>query len=161
MELPAKDAVFAAIDAELTRQIAEATRLARVAAESAVHEESRSEDQHDTRATEASYLARGQAQRVADLELDQATLRSLQRHDFSNGRPIASSALVALEDEDENVLVVLLAPAAGGVGVTVDGVKIRVVSPGAPLSEALLGKEVDDDVDVPGRTQEYVVLAVS
>ena len=163
MQLPEKRAVLAALDASLLAQIDAATARARAIAESAVHEEARSEDSHDTRATEESYLARGQAQRVADLEMDRATLRSLVPLDFRAGRPIAGTALVALEDEDERVIVVLLAPGAGGQTVTVGGTTVRVVTPSAPLAQALLGKEEGDDVEVKaGRTaKEYVIVAVA
>lgn len=160
--LPDKSAVIAAIDADLVRQIEAAAARARAIAESAVHDEARSEDSHDTRAIEESYLARGQAQRVADMEMDRGTIRSLVPLDFSQGRPIASSALVALEDEDEQILVVFLAPAAGGLSVQVDGTTVRVVSPQAPLGGAVVGKSVDDEVEVrAGRTQrEYTIVEV-
>jgi len=163
MSLPQKRAVLAALDATLVAQIEAATSRARAIAESAVHAEARSEDSHDTRATEESYLARGQAQRVADLELDRAALRSLVLLDFAQGRPIAASALVALEDDDENRLIILLAPAAGGQTVQVDGVTIRVVTPGAPLAQQLLGKGEDDEVQVAAgrKVTEYTVVSVA
>jgi len=161
--LPDKDAVCSALDAELARQIEDAKRRAKAAADSATHEESRSEDKHDMRSTEESYLARGQAQRVADLEVDRATLRSLVKLDFADGRPIAASALVALEDDDGNELVVLLAPAAGGQTVDVGGVTVRVVTPSAPLAQALVGKEEGDAVEVRAgrRVVEYEITEVS
>jgi len=160
--LPDKSAVIAAIDADLLHQIEAATARARAIAESAVHDEARSEDSHDTRAIEESYLARGQAQRVADMELDRATIRSLVPLDFSKGRPIAATALVALEDDSEQCLVVFLAPAAGGLSVEVEGTTVRVVSPQAPLGSAVVGKSFDDDVEVKaGRThREYSIVAV-
>src|SRR4051794_4441922 len=43
-------------------------KSAKAAHEAATHEESKSEDKHDTRAIEASYLAHGQAMRVAEIE---------------------------------------------------------------------------------------------
>lgn len=160
--LPSKDAVFAALDGALAEQIEDAKRRAKAAADAATHEESRSEDKHDMRSTEESYLARGQAQRVADLEVDRATLRSLVKLDFASGRPIAASALVALEDEDGGELAVLLAPAAGGQTVAVDGVRVRVVTPSAPLATALLGKEEGDAVEVHAgrRVVEYEITEV-
>ena len=160
--LPDKEAVFAALDEVLMRQIDDAKRRAKASADAATHEESRQEDKHDMRSTEESYLARGQAQRVADLEMDRATLRSLVRLDFRDGRPIASSALVALEDADEDLMVVLLAPAGGGQSARVQGVDVRVVTPTAPLARALVGKEEGDEVLViAGRsTREYEIVGV-
>jgi transcription elongation GreA/GreB family factor len=162
MTMPDKNEVLLALDAELAAQIEAAAGRARASAESAVHEEGRAEDEHDTRAIEESYLARGQAQRVADLELDRAALRSLVPLDFKAGRPIASSALVELEDEDGRRIVVLLAPAAGGLSVSVGGTTVRVVTPKAPLAQALLGKVLDDDVEVGvgDSSREYVVVGV-
>src|ERR1035437_4898036 len=49
-------------------ELAALTQSARAAHLAATHEESKAEDRHDTFAIEASYLAAGQAVRVAELE---------------------------------------------------------------------------------------------
>src|SRR5690554_8181441 len=84
------------LTARLERMIASANETRR----GAVHEESRPENDKDTRGLEASYLARGQAQRVADLEDERRRIEAFKPRSFAEGDPIALSALVELERED-------------------------------------------------------------
>ena len=63
-----KQQLLAALVAQLDGQVDGMSRRAREAAASATHEESRPENDKDTRAIEESYLARGQAKRAAEAE---------------------------------------------------------------------------------------------
>lgn len=113
----------------------------------ATHEESRPENDKDTRAVEASYLARGQAQRVVDLENALARIGALVARPFAVDAPAALGAIVHVEDED-NALWYLLAPAGGGIRLRVQAVEITVITPESPVGRALLGKCQGDDVDI-------------
>ncbi len=158
-----KSAVIAAFLSDLTTAIAEATARARATASSATHEEARSEDDKDTRGLEESYLAAGQAQRVADLELERASFRSLPTRSFGEDTPLTAGALVLLADEDGAERVLLITTASGGRSVQVDGRTITAVTPGAPLGSALLGRVIGDEVEivVKGRTQAFELVAVA
>jgi len=125
----------------------------------AVHEETRAEDPKDTRATEASYLARGLAQRVAALESAVARLQVLHPRRFGPDDAIALSALIGLEDEAGGCSVVLLVPGGAGETLTIDGETIQPVTPGSPLGRALIGCRAGDDVEVelPGGTQQLAI----
>ena len=125
----------------------------------AVHEETRAEDPKDTRATEASYLARGLAQRVAQLENDAARLEALRPLRFGPDDAIGVSALVGLEDDAGGSSIVLLVPVGAGETLSVDGETIQPVTPGSPLGRALIGCRAGDEVEVelPGGTQALAI----
>ncbi|CAN5923372.1 GreA/GreB family elongation factor [soil metagenome] len=137
-----------------------AARAAHAAAiEGATHAEAKPENDKDTRGLEQSYLARGVAQRVVDLETAVADVTRLELRTFGTGAPIALTALVtALEDGAERRF--FLAPAGGGSELT-GGVQVLTTS--SPLGRALLGKRVDDEVEVvlTGKTRALLIIEIS
>jgi hypothetical protein len=138
----------------------EAARTAHATAiEGATHPEAKAENDKDTRGLEQSYLARGVAQRVADLELAVAEVTRLELRAFAPGAPIALSALVSAEEDSERHRF-FLAPAGGG-SVLAGGVQVLTTS--SPLGRALLGRRVDDEVEVklPGKMRSLVIAAIS
>jgi transcription elongation GreA/GreB family factor len=143
-----KQSLVDAVLAELQQRIDEMSDRARATAASATHSESKAEDDKDTRAIEESYLARGQAERVAQLEADHDAIRFLPLRSFADERPIAATALVQLEDEDEVSKWLFVVPRAGGLVVSWEGRKVSLVTPASPLGQALLGKVEDDEVNV-------------
>ena len=158
-----KDDLMRVVCDAIQHSITTTTARARATAASAVNDEQRPENEYDTRGLEESYLAAGQAQRVADLEVELASLRSLPIARFRPGAPIAATALVRVEDEDGEARVVFLLPAAGGVVVEMDGEKISIVSPQLPLGQAMVGRSEDDDFDflIKGKTRSFTVIDVS
>ena len=154
-----KREIILALEAEIARESAIIAKAARDAREAATHEESKPENDKDTRGLEQSYLARGQAQRVAENEAAIGDVNALALREFGPKASIAMSALVTV-DEDGTELVVFLSPAGGG-NVLAGGV--QVVTPSSPLGRALLGKKVDDDVELqlPGKLRSFVVSAIA
>ncbi len=152
------DKVIAHVDAEL--EVAAAAQ--RATADGATHEESKAENDKDTRALESSYLARGQAQRVMELSEQLALLRRVTPREFTSGDASAASALLVLEGEDDEVEVVWLLPGAAGFELEACGVQLRVVTLKSPLGRALVGCYEDDDVEVrvPKGVKRYSVAAV-
>ena len=110
---------------------------ASMATSEATHSEARSEGKYDTRSTEASYLARGQAERIAVLRRELAWFEA-QLHE-------SRVPLLQLW-EGGAARWVLLAPVAGGRRVSVDGQEVVVVTPASPLGEALAEAEPGDEV---------------
>ncbi len=155
-----KAALMDAILREINAAVERSTAMAKRSAESAVHEESRAEDSKDTRAIEESYLARGQASRAAELEVDRAMLKALAVQDFRAGRPIAASALVEIVDDGGVARTLLLVPRAGGRNFHFGGREITLATPSSPLGGALLGAVEGDDVEViiRGRTRVYEIV---
>src|SRR4051812_27465742 len=89
-----KAALLVALEAELA-----AARSAHAAAvEGATHAEARPENDKDTRGLEQSYLARGHAQRVAELEAAIAYVGAWLVRDFAGTEAIAIGAIVDLEE---------------------------------------------------------------
>ena len=116
--------------------------------EGATHAENKAEGDKDMRSTESSYLARGLAKRVLELRTAVSQLSVLHNRVFHDESKIAMSALVQLEDEDERREYYYIAPSGGGMVVELDGHKISVVTPSSPLARAMIGRELDDEVEI-------------
>lgn len=129
----------------------------------ATHEESKPENDKDTRALESSYLARGLARRVGELQDAATHLDALQLRTFTGAAPIALSALVIVEDDDGKSRHYFLAPGGGGVKLHLEGVEVAIVTPQSPLGRALIGKREDDDVELqtPQGKREFLVVSVT
>lgn len=134
----------------------------RVSQEGVTHEDARAEGDKDMRATEASYVARGQAMRVEALEADLARVHALKVRSFSATDPVALAALVAIASEEGERLV-LLAPAGGGVRLESSGGPVHVVTPSSPLGKALLGAHVGDVVTYnrAGKNEEIEIVSLA
>jgi transcription elongation GreA/GreB family factor len=154
-----KAALRGELIAQLSAALDGAQRAHAAAIEGATHAEARPENDKDTRGLEQSYLARGQAQRVAELEVAVAAVGALAVRAFTPRDPIAVGALVVVE-EDAAVQRLFIAPHGGG---SVIGGDVQVVTPSSPLGRALLGKRADDEVELrlPGRTRNLVVTRVT
>jgi transcription elongation GreA/GreB family factor len=158
---PAKSDLLADLCARLTEELSKMVVAQRQTAQGVVHEESRAENDKDTRGLEASYLARGQAERVVELQRDLAMLRAMLLRAFEPTDPIALGAFVVLEG-DRGERRYFVAPAGGGHCIEVDGHPVRVVSASSPVGRTLIGKRVGDDVEVrtPQGTTSWSVVAV-
>lgn len=118
------------------------------AAEGATHAEAKPENDKDTRAIEASYLAAGQAERYRTMERSLKVLVQLDVPELKTTAPIVSTALITLEDEDGETTRYLLLPSFGGVVLTEGNQKIQVVTPPSPLGAALLGRTTGDTIEL-------------
>jgi transcription elongation GreA/GreB family factor len=151
--------------AELKRVIAEEldtlARAQRATEEGATHEESKPENDKDTRALESSYLARGQAQRVVELSAAKAKLDSLQPRTLDAEAPVALGTVCVVELDDETQYL-LLAPAGAGLVLTQGDLEVRVITSASPIGRALIGKRPGDDAEVktPQGLREYVIIEV-
>jgi len=145
--------------AQLQASLERAGAAHAAALEGATHAEARAENPKDTRGLEQSYLARGQAQRVAELATGVAAVEALALRVFAAGDPVAMSALVSIE-EDGALQHWFIAPAGGGNVLAGD---VAVVTPSSPLGKALLGRRVDDEVEIrlPGRVRTLTITALA
>ena len=152
-----RDAALDALERELEalRESAEKTRRA------ATHEESRPENDKDTRGLEASYLARGQAQRVEETEEALTRLRFMPLKDFTSETRIDLSALVTLELDGEP-RTYFLVPAGGGREFEIDGTRVQLLSPATPVGRALTQRYIGDSFElrIAGKLREYEILDV-
>lgn len=156
-----KGRVRAALVARLEADLATVAEAQRRTQSGATHEESKPENDKDTRALESSYLARGQAQRVVELTNELAIASALELRSFVGQSPIAVSALVGLDD-GERIGFYFVSPAGGGLTLDVDGTVVRVLTPQAPLGRALLGQQLGNDIEVktPQGLRQYTVASV-
>lgn len=149
-----KASIRAELHAALLRTLETARAAHTAAVEAATSDEAKPENDKDTRGLEQSYLARGQAQRVAELEAAASDVAAMKLRAFGVGDAIAMSALVVIE-EDGKQQHYFVAP--GGGGTSVGGV--QVVTPASPIGQALLGKRVADVVEFRGRELEITSVA--
>jgi transcription elongation GreA/GreB family factor len=128
--------------------------------EAATHEEAKPENDKDTRALEQSYLARGQAARVVELEQAVADVSAMRVRAFTSDDPVALGALVAAFENDKE-LRLFLAPHGGGH--LLAGGTVRVVTTKSPLGLALLGKRQGDEAEVvvAGKSRTIEILDVA
>ena len=167
MDRPAaKKALIASLIEKLDSELANMKRAAKDAREAATHEEAKPENDKDTRALEASYLAGAQAARVRELEGSIKMANLMVVLDFST-RAIQASAVVTLEDEDEVRSTFFVAPIGGGIQLAVGGVEAQVVTPTSPLGRALLGKSQGEVIEMraqtlrgPGPLREMTIVEV-
>jgi transcription elongation GreA/GreB family factor len=149
-----RDELLAALEAALaSARAAHATAI-----EGATHPDAKAENDKDTRGLEQSYLARGVAQRVAELEAAVHDVGRLALRTFGHADPVALGALVTIE-EDGVAETLFVAPAGGGTVLTGG---VQVVTTSSPLGRALLGKRVDDEVELklPGKTRELAITEI-
>lgn len=154
-----KKKAIAELRARLRERLSALTAAQGAAQSGAVHEETRQEDPKDTRAIEATYLARGLAERVETLRNDIAAVGSMEPRAFSPEDSAALGALLGLEEENGEEVVYFLAPCGGGEKLAVDGVTVQVLTPTSPLGSAMIDKVVGDDIDayLPNRRlQAYI-----
>jgi transcription elongation GreA/GreB family factor len=137
--------------AKLEEELATMRRAAKDAREAATHEEAKPENDKDTRALEASYLAGAQAARVRDLEGAIKAISGMALLDLEGGKLIQASAFVTLEDDDEARTTFFVAPFGGGTTLSVDHVTAQVVTPQSPLGQALLGRTQGDVIELRGK----------
>ncbi|WP_240807826.1 GreA/GreB family elongation factor [Polyangium spumosum] len=156
-----KQALVKEVCARLSEELGTMARIAQDAAAAATHEENKPENDKDMRSTEASYIARGQAERARELERSVALLSSITVRSFGAGEGIAATALVTLLHRGSK-LVCFVLPAAGGQRVKVGATEVQVVTPTSPLGAALMGLSEGDEAEVPTPqgTKVYEVVEV-
>jgi transcription elongation GreA/GreB family factor len=160
------------VDALLTKldeELANMRRAAKDAREAATHEEAKPENDKDTRALEASYLAGAQAARVRELEGAIKAITGMPLLDLE-GKAIQASALVTvtLEDEDLARTTFFVAPFGGGISLVVGDRTAQVVTPQSPRGALMLGKREGDVIEVriadvrgkPGPPHEMTIVEV-
>ena len=137
-------------------------RAAQTAYEAATHAENIAENKYDTLGLEASYLATGQARRVEEIRQSLKNCQAMPLAPYSAAQGIQVGALVNLEAENGSGQWLFLAPDAAGLKLNHDGHTVTVITPRSPLGAALLGKQLDDEVqiNVGGAVQTFSVCEI-
>lgn len=144
----------------LQEELEALTAAAKATYEAATHEESKPENEYDTRGLEASYLAGAQAKRVSEIREVLSQFQKLEFKDFSSTDPILSTALVEVVIDGKKTTLILM-PKGGGVTLRLDGVAVQIVTPNSLLGEAILGARVGDEVEYEVGTRVHVCEILS
>ncbi|MDQ7002029.1 MAG: GreA/GreB family elongation factor [Ghiorsea sp.] len=159
-----KQTIFNRIMSQLEANIQVAQQAVKIAKDTATHKDCLGSSKYETMGTEASYLAKGQGERVLELQRAFAYFKPLAyvQSQAESTRIIQLTSLVVLEDEDGKQQHFLLAAYAGGLKINFDKQHVTVITPQAPLGRALMGKEVGDVVEIKAtnKTTEYEVVNV-
>ncbi len=155
--------------AELVKKIIDQLRVktelhvtaAKAAHAEATHEESKAEDQYDTRGLEAAYLAAGQARQLEEVAGAVRDFSRMTVCKFGSKDPIDVSALVELKSGTERSFF-FIGPSAGGTEVVHEKKTVLVITPQSPLGQQLVGKVKGAawKARIGGVMSEYTVVAV-
>ena len=150
------------IRAQLEKDIVVLKEAAIATYKAATDEESKPENEYDTRGLEASYLAGAQAKRVSEIEELLAIYKYLEIKTFGPSDVISNTALVETESNNKTNYFFIMSK-GGGMSINLEGRTIQVITPTSPLGEALIGlKEGGVAIVETGATsREYEILSVS
>jgi transcription elongation GreA/GreB family factor len=156
-----KDDLIRSIIAQLSHDLDVLFTAAKTAHEAATHEENQPDNEYDTLALEASYVAQGQANRAQEMRRSLEIYRQLQPL-VQQGDTIRMASLVTLEDVEGATRQVFIGPAEGGLKIVSHEKEIVVITPGSPLGKALLGRTIGDAVEIETSTSstEYEIVEV-
>lgn len=142
----------------LSTELASLTRAAQGAFAAATDPDSRAENKYDTRTLEASYVARGQAQRVAELQEAVRAFGALSGSALEPGAAITLGALVSLETPEERAHY-FLGPFAGGTEIVHEGKEIVIITPASALGQKLIGRREGETIALrPGVSATVVAV---
>ena len=146
----------------LAEDLLQTEQAARVAHETATHEENIAENKYDTLGLEAAYLATGQAQRAEAIRQVMANWRQFRPGPYEASKGIQLGALVCLVDANGQQQHLFLGPVGGSMKLVCSDQVVQVISVEAPLGKAMLGKFEGDEVaiQVAQVRREFEVLRV-
>ena len=150
-----KPTLKAALLTRLDDDIDAALASSRSAQETASHEDNKPENQYDTLALEAAYLAHGQSERILRLQKERISLAKWPMPE--KGEPVVrNGSLLKLMSEDDETRWLFITP-VGGYQLLAEGQKILVISQQTPLAKKLMGKEEGEALDLTfnGVTTEW------
>ena len=156
---PDKDLIIKGFIQKFEAELAALIQSAKAAHTAATHEESKAEDRHDTFAIEASYLAAGQATRVAELEKTLQEFEGFLTGGISHTQ-IALGSLITYQLDDKTFHA-FVSSLGGGSKIQIDSTTIQTLSLQSPLGEALEGSKVDEEIEFEVRGSEKVYKIIS
>ncbi len=152
-----KKLLFEKLKQEIKKNLQLALGAAQNTYDIATHEENKAENKYDTRGLEASYLAGAQAERVRDLRETLGVVASLPVKYFTAENKIALTALVHISSDEKNLWVLLL-PKGGGQNFSFEDKRIQVITLESPLGKSLIGKGLEDEVQV--KDKFYTIVEI-
>ena len=146
---------------QLEKDLSTLKDAARATHEAATSEESKPENQYDTRAIEASYLAEAQAKRVLEIEEQLGIFKSISLKEFAPHDSIAPLALVETTCNGKRSFILLMMK-GGGLSFRFESQSVLTITPHSPLGEALIGLKAGDIAEVENgdHVHEYKIISV-
>ncbi|MDQ6956968.1 MAG: GreA/GreB family elongation factor [Mariprofundaceae bacterium] len=140
-------------DIQITQQ---AVLLAR---DTATHKDCLGSSKYETMGTEASYLAKGQGERLLELQRALTYFKEVNIEPKDSIQPIS---FIRLQDEQGKAQLYLLASDAGGLKLSHCKQNITVITHQSPLGKALMGKQAGDNVElkITNKTVCYEIISV-
>jgi transcription elongation GreA/GreB family factor len=154
-----KQAILVQIISKLNAELASLMRAANDSFAAATDPDSKAENKYDTRSLESSYVARGQAKRVGELEEAVRAFGALPGSALDSGAAITLGALVSLE-APEGRSHYFLGPFAGGTEIVHEGNEVVVITLASALGQKLVGRREGDAVPLRLGTTAKVVAVV-
>lgn len=157
-----KSDLIAAFIKNLEQELAMSKDSARATYEAATHEESKPENEYDTRGLEASYLAGAQAKRANEIEEVLNLFHSLSFKSFLPNDKIGVTALVEVAGEGKKSQLLLM-PKGGGMSLNYNSHHVQIVTPQSSLGEAIIGMQVGDEIEyeVGPKVRECQILGIA
>lgn len=154
-----KQEIFGEVIQKLEEEFSVIQNASKVAHEAATHEESKAEDQYDTRGLEASYLAEAQSARASEMQKSIKVLKEFSLPSFASGDSIQPGALVEMLQDNQPFWIFFL-PAGAGITTQFAGKKILVVTTSSPFGKEIRGKKIGDNFEfsAKGNPKEYEVV---
>ena len=146
-----KTALIDTILSKLQNELTIAVNAANNARLDAIDDQSVAETQYDTVGIEASYLAHGQSERAELISKQIITYKQWPIKDFQENDKIQIGAIIEVSNLQDTHYY-FIGPAAGGMVITINEIKVTVITPNAPLAEALLDKYIDDEIGKIGKS---------
>lgn len=146
----------------LAQDLLQVEHAARVAHETATHEENIAENKYDTLGLEAAYLATGQARRAEAIRHAIAQWQKFRPSPYDASKGIELGALVCMVDAQDMHQQFFLGLDGGSMKLDCGDQIVQVISCESPLAKAMLGKSEGDEVSIQiaQTVQVYEVLWV-
>ncbi|PKF62680.1 transcription elongation factor [Psychromonas sp. psych-6C06] len=137
-----------------------AVDAAKRAYDTATDNENVAENQYDTLALEASYLAHGQSVRVEQCAQDINAFKALNINNLPT--KVSAGALVRLLDDNDHEKWLFFAPTAGGLSINFADKTVVVVTASSPLGAAINQAEVGQEItiNIASKTIHYEVMEI-
>ncbi len=126
---------------QLKEQLSVAEQAQKSAADTATHSETLAKSKYDTFALEASYLAQGQQQRIAETQLQLQQLKKVlcNVENANIAESVEIGSLVSLYNAQKNLSKsFLILPCCGGLSCQDGATTVQVISPEAPIAKTLM-----------------------
>ncbi len=156
------NAILPLIIQQLSHALQTAIDASERAHQAATDKENIPDNQYDTLALEAAYLAHGQSMRIQTLQASLLDYKHAQFPSFDAQSVIGLGALVSLIDDDDATFKYFMGPSSGGLSIQYQDENVRILTPNAPLGKLLIGKRIDDEVvfNFQGSVTYYSIQAI-